>query len=340
MAGSSVKRGEDTGMIFAGIDEAGYGPTLGPLCVGMTAFELDADPESPDAPDLWKTMAAAVCRKGVDARARVAVADSKALKASSGHPLRHLERGVLAFAGAWLDGAWPRTDTALWETLGAHQPDAPWYEGAAILLPTAGAEVGGDGGMGIAGNLVRSGLAGAGVSVRSMGCRIFGEAEFNRIVSERGSKAETTLEGMADHLGRLARLSGAKSALVICDRLGGRQAYGPALSRAMKAAEFPAWVDVLEETPEVSRYGVRSEAGRWRVEFRVKGESGSLPTALASMIAKLSREILMMRFNRHWSGRCAELKPTAGYYTDAQRWLADADGAMSPDERDALVRIA
>ena len=49
-------------LIIAGIDEAGYGPTLGPLCVGMSAFAMP-DPQIPSpTPDLWKLLDAAICR--------------------------------------------------------------------------------------------------------------------------------------------------------------------------------------------------------------------------------------------------------------------------------------
>jgi hypothetical protein len=60
------------------------------------------------------------------------------------------------------------------------------------------------------------------------------------------------------------------------------------------------------------------------VIFEVEAEARHFPVALASMTAKLVRELAMMRFNRYWSGRMAELKPTAGYRNDAHRWLDDA----------------
>ncbi len=48
----------------------------------------------------------------------------------------------------------------------------------------------------------------------------------------------------------------------------------------------------------------------------------------------------MMRFNRYWASRQAELKPTAGYVQDARRWLGDVQGTMTPEERKAMVRLA
>ena len=84
---------------------------------------------------------------------------------------------------------------------------------------------------------------------------------------------------------------------------------------------------------------------RLGVTFQVEGEDAFLPVALASMTAKLVREIAMIRFNRHWGNvwaqKCAgqvELKPTYGYRGDAQRWLRDAKSLLNNEDRGVLVR--
>jgi ribonuclease HII len=68
--------------------------------------------------------------------------------------------------------------------------------------------------------------------------------------------------------------------------------------------------------------------------------------ALASMIAKLGRELLMRRFNAYWGERFNELNgraihPTAGYATDARRWLEEVgDDVLGRVDREALIRTA
>jgi hypothetical protein len=53
--------------------------------------------------------------------------------------------------------------------------------------------------------------------------------------------------------------------------------------------------------------------------FSVAGER-ALPTALASMFSKYLRELAMRAFNEFWQGRVDQLRPTAGYPTDARRF--------------------
>ena len=88
-------------LIYAGIDEAGYGPMFGPLCVASTAFVLeDCNPED-GAPDMWSMLHHIICKKRKDAKHKIAVNDSKQLKSNAKKKaLTHLERGVFAFMNA------------------------------------------------------------------------------------------------------------------------------------------------------------------------------------------------------------------------------------------------
>ena len=63
--------------VYAGIDEAGYGPMLGPLCVGPATFVLEKTLPRRGAPDLWAMLDEVVCRAKRDPRQRIAVDDSK-----------------------------------------------------------------------------------------------------------------------------------------------------------------------------------------------------------------------------------------------------------------------
>jgi hypothetical protein len=59
------------------------------------------------------------------------------------------------------------------------------------------------------------------------------------------------------------------------------------------------------------------------------------------MLSKYLREMLMARFNRYWSELVPGLAPTAGYYTDGIRFLADIRQKRAelgvPDEH--LIRV-
>lgn len=332
-------------LVVVGIDEAGLGPLLGPLCVGLSAFRVEEWDEGCARPDMWKLLKSGVCREANDCKGRVAVADSKALKLANSsatkHPLTHLERGVLAFASR-LAGAALESDEVLYGLLGARWEEQPWYrEHAPVRLPLTGSAAL----HAIAANLVNSAMECAGVSLLAMRCRVVGEREFNAIVQRTGNKADVSVAALADHLAAalaLAREHPDASIRVVCDKLGGRDAYAPVLEQLL-----PGWeCRIVEQGAERSRYDLvppRAEllpCGALRVCFQPEAEDAHLPVALASMIAKLVRELAMHRFNTFWRAKMPELKPTAGYRLDARRWLNEAEGVLSREDRELMIRRA
>ena len=78
--------------LLVGLDEAGYGPVLGPLVVAAAALRL---PERRAADDLWRLLAPGVAREPDAPATQVLIADSKTLHRGP-RALQRLERSVLA----------------------------------------------------------------------------------------------------------------------------------------------------------------------------------------------------------------------------------------------------
>ena len=66
-------------------------------------------------------------------------------------------------------------------------------------------------------------------------------------------------------------------------------------------------------------------------------DANHMPVALASMVSKYVRELLMARFQSWFGQRAPQVKPTAGYARDAQRFWREirpmlADLHIAPEQ--------
>lgn len=314
-------------LVYAGIDEAGYGPMFGPLTVGCAAFTLERAAACEDEPpSLWKTLQHAVSREIKAARGRIVVNDSKKLKLPNGneqrHALIHLERGVLSFLVARDADSSPATDDALAAIVAPALAEAMvqcrWYAGDPLAVPV-GVDLDA---LRIGANVLRRSMQRTGVGLAALECHALTEPEFNRHVGLTRSKAATSFTLVGRHLGAIFERYGEHHPHVVVDRQGGRTQYLSPLQTL-----FPeATVRILAEDDGHSRYELREgERRRMTVTFVEGAEERHLPVALASMLAKYLRELMMIRFNRYFRAAAPEVKPTAGYVEDGRRFLNEID---------------
>lgn len=300
-------------MVFLlGTDEAGYGPNLGPLCIAATAWQV---PDDAAGDCLYQRLTKAVCQAPDADDPRLAIADSKCLYKSGG-TLELLERGVLS-ALSCLDRL-PKCWRDLWLAIDdealASVDTYPWHAGYDEPLPHCTEQA-----------ILESTAAQLLATCQSAQARLLDlqasvvfPAEFNAAVKKCGNKAEVLSLATLRLARRIVERLPDGKAVVLCDKHGGRNYYAALLQHI-----FPdELVLVRQETSALGSYEVRHQGRPIEFRFQPQGEK-HLPTALASMTAKYLRELAMRPFNVFWQQHVTDLRPTAGYYTDAVRFYAD-----------------
>lgn len=306
---------------WIGVDEAGYGPNLGPLVICASVWRA----KSAVAPEQWlERLAPHFCRMEHADEAggsSIVIDDSKAVY-QSGKGLAALERNVLALAA--LCGA--PTDCAdairRWvdPRFGEGAPSERWVQGPPLRLPTSACAALDAAAL----ELILAAKRAAGIALHRLCGRILYPSEFNRRLAERDNKSavlsETTIE-LVSTLVRVLAEQGDEEVVILCDKHGGRDRYF-----ALLAHFFPdERIEILREGEAESVYRWRTKRGKREIRFCAKAERFP-PTAAASMMAKYLRELCMAEWNAFWLAKIPDLKPTAGYPADAKRYRLAIDG--------------
>lgn len=308
--------------ILIGTDEAGYGPNLGPLVITATAWEAPADLK---AEDCWGALSAVLTNAPKKGDQRLFVADSKAVY-SADRCIEDLEVPVMSFLATLgidvphIDELCRAITDPAFET---EYRSEPWNSSPGLEIPVEAS----------VDHLtewkdaLQKEMASTGIRLLGVQSRLMFPAEFNRLVDACDSKGVVLSEATLDLVRSLYdRFVAPKSpdqnplpALVVCDKHGGRNRYDELI-----ASRFDdQFVFRIQESRESSRYRL----GTLEFCFRTKAEE-LLPVALASMVAKYLREVLMHQYNAFWQSHVPDLKPTQGYPVDAKRFREQIAGKV------------
>ncbi len=299
--------------LVIGMDEAGYGPNLGPLVVSASVWEV---PGSPGDIDLWDVQEDAITQAPVRNDSRLHVADSKSVYTPA-RGIGSLERSVLAALS--LSESAPKSFRELWSLLaddtGSSPEDEPWFCGQDLPLPQT--KLGES--YSVSGDRWRSCCDRHDIRLRCIASDIVLTERFNRLTREYDSKGVALSRISMKLLRRVWSPEESQQVLVVADKHGGRNRYDQLLSEVLDGRMILRG----EEGRERSVYRV----GETEIRFQMKAES-HFPVAIASMVSKYTRELAMELFNRFWGEHVEGLKPTKGYPVDARRFKQDIADAQ------------
>ncbi len=296
---------------LVGIDEAGYGPNLGPFV--MTAVTCQV-PKKIASTCLWETLSAAV-RKGChEDDDRILIDDSKVVY-SVERGLQALERGMLATL--WhaqrrktlahlLEQACPKDCAEL--------RFEPWFTGQ-TALPTDEEEIDSS----PLAERFRACCLSAGVAAWQVQSSVICAARFNRLLDHHGSKGAILAHSLACLLAwTLDSVPDQDELIFAIDKHGGRNSYAAQIQSALP----DSMVVAHRESAAASVYEVLGRGRKITLTFQPRADQEHLCVSLASMASKYLRELLMREFNLFWLEHLPGLKATAGYPGDAARFYA------------------
>ncbi len=307
------------------------GPILGPLVVSASVFRL---PDHAANECFWSMLSGTVAKKGFRKSPALPVADSKEMHVRSAG-LVHIERGVLGMIGQ--TGQPPKSLRELLRRIAPSAGDMMqgyrWYANADPSLPRqAGAED-----LSLRARGAAEAMTRRGITLEAIRAEPVFVGQYNRLIRSTRNKAVASFGITARLLDYVFRTyaGNAEPTHIVVDRQGGRTRYIRPLQRIFDGAQ----IKIVEESERQSTYIVRDGNRSAEIRFCTKAESDSLPVALASMVSKYLRELFMELLNKWWAERIADLKPTAGYYTDGKRFLKDIDKTIAAEQIDKPLLV-
>jgi ribonuclease HII len=287
--------------VLVGIDEAGFGPLLGPLVVSSTAYSLHR--HSPDT-DLWRLLNKSV------AAARTVLACLKSL----GHEPATLHQLLSCLCPDCL----------------SRLSHYPWYRQMETYpLNADRADIA------IASAVFENDLASNNIKLLHLKSCCLDVAYYNKMVRSVRNKANVLFTATSVLIKHAFENFTAGELQIIVDRQGGRVHYRKILQRMFGDMHLT----ILAQSPACSSYELRTGSRKMRLHFVVGADSRFLPTSLASMASKYIRELLVDNINRYFAAHCASLKPTAGYWKDGLRFVGDIKKNLPNLQYDADLLI-
>ncbi len=298
--------------VLVGIDEAGFGPILGPLVVSSSTFSV---PDNLLKANLWEQLRKSVSAQRKHLAGRLLIADSKkAYSKTIG--IKHLERTVLASLKClgYEPAALPELMTALCPQNCGHLSEYPWYQNVANhYLAANKADIE------IAASAFKNDLTENNIKLLNLASFSLDVAQYNNMVSNVKNKANVLFSVVSTLIKRAYDKFAGETLQIIIDRQGGREHYRSNLQRMFPDMELK----ILLETPGTSSYELTAGGKTMRLHFTVAADDRFLPVSLASMVSKYLRELMVENINRYFTAFHAELKPTAGYWQDGLRFIND-----------------
>jgi ribonuclease HII len=321
--------------VLVGIDEAGYGPLLGPLVVSSVAFSLHDELVKSD---LWSLLKTAVGKRKSKLAGRLLITDSKkAYSRKAG--IGHLRRTVLAHLYCLEEGLKGSNANAgrLLEVLCGscvqRLLEYPWYEGISNKMLGGNSED-----IEISSRVLKRAYSDRRVKLLNMSSRCLDVAYYNRMITAVQNKASVLFTAVAalikDSFDAYAA-EDSEPLQIIIDRQGGRINYRRALQRMFENMELK----IIRQDNKVSSYELTESGRRMRLHFVTAADRKYLAVSLASMTSKFLREILVDSINSYFLQRCSGLRPTAGYWKDGQRFIKELKDSLGDTEYDSQKLI-